>query len=82
MSGERMYLVESSDEEHIYLKEGGVIIGRQAVVPRSQVASVSRSLSGIRVHTTGGVTYRVIPGFRRKHRDALNEAFAQWGVGF
>lgn len=79
MSAEPMYLVEDSDERNIYLMRGGFAAHR-VTVPRATVASVSSYLIEIKVETTGGGVYRVIPGFRRKHREAAARAFAEWGV--
>lgn len=79
MKGGPMYLVADSDDENIYLKRGGLATHR-VTVPRARVASVSSYLIEIRVETTGGQVYRVIPGFLKKHREGASKAFAQWGV--
>lgn len=75
---DKTYYAESSDGTFIRLK-GQLGMGA-AVIRKDQVASVAQTFGKVTVETTGGATYVVLVGVRRKQKDITNTVFGEYGV--
>lgn len=69
------WTVTAHDEQGVTLRPTWVPGNLGSVtLPRDQIASTRKTMGVYWVETTGGRVYKVLPGFRKEHRDMTERA--------